>query len=91
LDVKQEESSLSRLERPPSLQGLSRSPGVRRWGEKGEDVSANEDLMREHGVLRRAVTGLFSRARPSCEPIRPAFLPLRSTKPQCVFRQFGED
>ena len=29
--------------------------GCKALGESGEEVSANEDLMREHGVLRRAL------------------------------------
>jgi hypothetical protein len=29
--------------------------GCKAIGESGEEVSANEDLMREHGVLRRAL------------------------------------
>lgn len=57
----------------------------------GEDVSATEDLMREHGVLRRALiiySELAKRLRtPQADSIDPAAL----ADVAHLFRDFGED
>ncbi len=58
--------------------------------EKGEEVTATEDLMREHGVLRRALlvyTEVVTKLRrnPSALPAEPLH------KTALLFRAFGED
>lgn len=58
--------------------------------EKGEEVTATEDLMREHGVLRRALL-VYSETIPGlsgkASPVVPGMLQ-RTAK---LFRAFGED
>ena len=44
--------------------------------EENEEVTANEDLMREHGVLRRALLVYFLSEK-SCAPDRGRFRPTR--------------
>jgi hemerythrin-like domain-containing protein len=58
--------------------------------EKEEEVTANEDLMREHGVLRRALLVYFLAAqklRTNPRDVRPQALKQTAT----LFRTFGED
>jgi len=59
-------------------------------GPKGEEVSANEDLMREHGVLRRALlvySLVAAKLRAGPASIAPA--PIHDTA--MLFRKFGEE
>ncbi len=64
--------------------------GCKALGEKEEEVSANEDLMREHGVLRRALL-VYSLAAPKLRT-DPASVSLAALhKTALLFRQFGED
>jgi hemerythrin-like domain-containing protein len=71
--------------------GLALASAPLRAEEGGKPVAANEDLMREHGVLRRALlvyTVAWERLRSvGHADIRPAAL-LRSAQ---LFRNFGED
>src|SRR5262249_59077806 len=67
-----------------------RLEGEKEMGEKGGEVTATEDLMREHGVLRRALliytsAALKLRAKPDSVP--PDAL-LKTAK---LFRAFGEE
>jgi hypothetical protein len=64
--------------------------GCKALGEKGEDVSANEDLMREHGVLRRALLVYFL-AAPKLRTDPASVSPAALHKTAVLFRQFGED
>jgi len=58
--------------------------------EKGKEVGANEDLMREHGVLRRAL--LVYRAAADCLRSDPTKVPVNAlAKTVKLFRIFGED
>ncbi|HZS44200.1 MAG TPA: hypothetical protein VFC63_03800 [Blastocatellia bacterium] len=57
---------------------------------KGGEVTATEDLMREHGVLRRALliyTETTPKLRASASSVDPAAL----AKTANLFRSFGED
>src|SRR5262245_16099098 len=59
-------------------------------GEKGGEVTAPEDLMREHGVLRRALlvyTAAVDRLRGGPAAVAPEAL----RKTAELFRTFGED
>jgi hemerythrin-like domain-containing protein len=61
-----------------------------REGEKGGEVTATEDLMREHGVLRRALlvyTATASRLRANASGVPPDSL----QKTAKLFRAFGEE
>ena len=58
--------------------------GCKALGASGEEVSANEDLMREHGVLRRALL-VYALAALNCELIRRAFPLRRCTRPPSCF------
>jgi hypothetical protein len=58
--------------------------------EQEEEITANEDLMREHGVLRRALLVYFLTARKlrtNPQDVRPQALHQTAT----LFRRFGED
>jgi hemerythrin-like domain-containing protein len=75
-------------DRSPSAQ--TQTPTVKDEGAKGGEVTATEDLMREHGVLRRALfvyseTAVRLRADPSS--VAPDAL-RRTAK---LFRAFGEE
>jgi len=67
------------------------SRAAEKEGGEGEDVSATEDLMREHGVLRRTLivySELSKRLRtPQADSIDPAALADAAR----LFREFGED
>jgi hemerythrin-like domain-containing protein len=72
--------------------GVASSPGQNNPGDNdgGSDVSATEDLMREHGVLRRALLVYDSAARKlrtKGADVPPDALQKTAT----LFRAFGED
>ncbi len=73
---------------PPAERPARRVPAA--GGEEGIEVTAIEDLMREHGVLRRALlvyTESAARLR-----ARPAAFPLGALqRTAALFRAFGED
>jgi len=59
-------------------------------GEKADEVTATEDLMREHGVIRRALlvyTATATKLRTEASAIKPDAL----QKAARLFRTFGED
>lgn len=60
------------------------------FGEGGEEVSANEDLMREHGVLRRALL-IYALAAPKLRTDPTSISPTALHKTAVLFRNFGED
>jgi hypothetical protein len=62
--------------------------GCKASGESGEEVSANEDLMREHGVLRRA---LLVYAAPKLRTDPASISPAALHQTAVLFRNFGED
>jgi hemerythrin-like domain-containing protein len=55
-----------------------------------EEVSANEDLMREHGVLRRALL-VYALAAPKLRTDPASVSPAALHQAAVLFRQFGED
>ena len=66
------------------------SEGEKEMAEKGGEVTATEDLMREHGVLRRALlvyTSAALKLRVKPDSVPPDAL-LRTAK---LFRAFGEE
>ena len=72
------------------ISGIGIFPGVCAGSKKEKEVTAVEDLMREHGVLRRALlvyseTAVRLRSNPSSVPADA----LRKTAK--LFRAFGED
>ncbi len=71
------------------ITGLALS-GCGKHEERGGEVTANEDLMREHGIIRRALfvyTEVSRRARKD-----PSSIPLTSLSDTAkLFRQFAED
>lgn len=64
--------------------------GCKAPGEKDEEVSANEDLMREHGVLRRALL-VYALAAPKLRTDPASVSPAALRQTAVLFRQFGED
>lgn len=68
-------------------------PGVQAAGEaqEGEDVSATEDLMREHGVLRRTLI-VYSELSTRLHTASPADVaPAALADAAKLFREFAED
>jgi hemerythrin-like domain-containing protein len=59
-------------------------------GGKGEEVSANEDLMREHGVLRRALL-VYALSAPRLRADSDTVSPSALNRTALLFRRFGED
>jgi hemerythrin-like domain-containing protein len=59
-------------------------------GEKGGEVTATEDLMREHGVLRRALL-VYSETIPKLRADPGSVSPNALQKAARLFRAFGED
>ncbi len=59
-------------------------------GEGNEDVSAVEDLMREHGVLRRALL-VYAETAPRLGVSTPIRMLEALQKTALLFRSFGED
>lgn len=76
---------------PLVLGGLALTPALRAEEKKDEpEVTATEDLMREHGVIRRALlvyAELVTKLRTDPGAIDPAAL----NKTAKLFRTFGED
>jgi hemerythrin-like domain-containing protein len=69
---------------------LTASPNARAKEEYEEEVSANEDLMREHGIIRRALLVYGEAARRARQPTRS--LPLAQLgETAMLFRSFAED
>ena len=64
--------------------------GCKALGESGEEVSANEDLMREHGVLRRALL-VYALAAPKLRTDPASISPAALHQTAVLFRNFGED
>src|SRR5215216_5902885 len=74
----------------PDRQATTESPAKPGEGEKGGEVTAPEDLMREHGVLRRALlvyTATAGKLRTNASAVSPDAL----QKTAKLFRTFGED
>ena len=64
--------------------------GCGRRAEKAREVTANEDLMREHGVIRRALFVYAEAGRRARDD--PSSIPLTSLQDAArLFRQFAED
>jgi hemerythrin-like domain-containing protein len=59
-------------------------------GEKGGEVTATEDLMREHGVLRRALL-VYAETIPKLRADSGSIAPDALQKTAKLFRAFGED
>lgn len=72
------------------LAGTLPIAGCKALGESGEEVSANEDLMREHGVLRRALL-VYALAAPKLRTDPASVSPAALHQTAVLFRQFGED
>lgn len=69
---------------------LVTAPPARAEEEEEEEVSANEDLMREHGIIRRALLVYGEAARRA--RTAPKTLPLaRLGETATLFREFAED
>jgi hemerythrin-like domain-containing protein len=71
-------------------QEAKREPAEKDEKEKGKEVTANEDLMREHGVLRRALlvyTATATKLRAGASTVPPDALQETAK----LFRAFGED
>src|SRR5215467_8622704 len=58
--------------------------------EKGGEVTATEDLMREHGVLRRALL-VYAETVPRLRTNAASVSPDALQKTATLFRTFGED
>jgi hemerythrin-like domain-containing protein len=81
-------SGCSIAKEPKTAAAPSLSPSKEK--EKSSEVTATEDLMREHGILRRALfvySELSSRMRRNPS----AFVPDAIHKTALLFRSFGED
>ena len=64
--------------------------GKENENEKGGEVTATEDLMREHGVLRRALL-VYTAAAPKLRSNPAAISPDALKRTATLFRAFGED
>jgi hemerythrin-like domain-containing protein len=73
-----------------SGQAKSESPAKPDENEKGGEVTATEDLMREHGVLRRALL-VYAETAPKLRADAAAVAPDALQKTARLFRAFGED
>jgi hemerythrin-like domain-containing protein len=72
------------------LAGLALGGCSERDDEAEGEVTANEDLMREHGIIRRALFVYAEASRRARQ--QPAALPLRSLlDTSTLFREFAED
>jgi hemerythrin-like domain-containing protein len=73
------------------MAGCHRNAGNSKEEEtKGEEVTATEDLMREHGVLRRALL-VYAESVPKLRSNAPSLSPDALQKTAKLFRTFGED
>jgi hemerythrin-like domain-containing protein len=75
---------------PQSAQSNEKQSDEDKEGEKNGEVTATEDLMREHGVLRRALlvyTAAATMLRAKASSVPPDAL----QKTASLFRSFGED
>lgn len=64
--------------------------GKKEGKKKDEEVTATEDLMREHGVLRRALL-VYYETIPKLSGKTPSVVPEMLQKTAKLFRAFGED
>ena len=83
-------SACGRSDNAQSRKQTGESESKKEEKEEGGEVTAAEDLMREHGVLRRALlvyTGAANRLRASPASVPPDAL----QKTAKLFRAFGED
>ena len=74
----------------PQQRPEDKTPAKKDEGEKGGEVTATEDLMREHGVLRRALlvyTAAAGKLRANASAVPPDAL----QKTAKLFRAFGEE
>src|SRR3982750_2193533 len=74
----------------PEQQANSQFPAKKDVNQKGGEVTATEDLMREHGVLRRALlvyTAAVGKLRTDASSVPPDAL----RKTAQLFRAFGEE
>ncbi len=69
---------------------LGEELGKKEGNEKGEEVTAAEDLMREHGVLRRALL-VYSETIPQLSGQASSVVPEMLQRTAKLFRAFGED
>jgi hypothetical protein len=70
--------------------GLRAAGDKEKAGEKGAEVTATEDLMREHGVLRRALL-VYAETIPKLRADSASVSPDALQKTAKLFRAFGED
>jgi hemerythrin-like domain-containing protein len=77
---------LSACKRPVSDQAKEEG----KENEKGGEVTATEDLMREHGVLRRALL-VYAETTPKLRGNPASVVPDALPKTAKLFRAFGED
>jgi hemerythrin-like domain-containing protein len=69
---------------------LGKGLGKKESKEKSEEVTATEDLMREHGVLRRALL-VYSETTPRLRGKALSVVPEMLQRTAKLFRAFGED
>jgi hemerythrin-like domain-containing protein len=82
---------LSSCAKPPAGAESNKQPSGKKGGEeKGGEVTATEDLMREHGVLRRALL-VYSEAAAKLRIDPSAVAPDALQKAAKLFRAFGEE
>src|SRR5437764_2676811 len=69
---------------------LDRTERTKDKDEQGAEVTATEDLMREHGVLRRALL-VYAETGPKLRSDPSSIAPDALQKTAKLFRTFGED
>lgn len=74
----------------PEKQPEKQTPEEEEGDEKGAEVTATEDLMREHGILRRALL-VYAAVVPKLRSNAPGVSPEALQRTAKLFRAFGED
>jgi len=83
-------NSCSGQKATPTTESTKQPSSGKGEGEKGGEVTATEDLMREHGVLRRALL-VYSEAAVKIRSSPSAIPPDALLKTAQLFRAFGEE
>ncbi|HWO02146.1 MAG TPA: hemerythrin domain-containing protein [Blastocatellia bacterium] len=83
-------NSCGRQKTPTEIESAKDATAKKDQEEKGGEVTATEDLMREHGVLRRALL-VYSEAATKLRTTPAAVAPNALQKAAELFRAFGEE
>src|SRR5690348_1171275 len=73
-----------------AIAGFASAPAAEEQKPGKQEISANEDLMREHGVLRRALL-VYALTAPELRSNPSATMSVALNRTAVLFRKFGED